>query len=365
MEYEIYKDGELYHWGVRGMRWGVRRYQNKDGSLTDRGKKRLRAEQAKVRQEEQVLKNRKAVKSKLDRLDARRKAVEEGKKELDGEDVKTGLKGKKGKKTSEADKETKKSIADMTDDELLRAVNRSRLEEQYRQLNPEPPVKKSLMTRMKDEVVVPAAISSGKRMLENSLNKLGEKILEGKIDPNSVEALKKMHEKLDLQQKIDKIRNPDKYLSEEDKTKRRDREIKDEDRAAKMEGYADAVDKAAKRREADEAARKAAANEAARKANESKSQDYYNSTYNTSKVKYRTEYVNTGKSEVSSSLKALPSSVSNLPAKTVNSGKTRVAGLLDGPVTRPKSEEKYATYDEDGKFIGYWSGIRGDSDVII
>lgn len=31
---------ELYHWGVKGMKWGVRRYQRKDGTLTDTGKKR-------------------------------------------------------------------------------------------------------------------------------------------------------------------------------------------------------------------------------------------------------------------------------------------------------------------------------------
>ena len=31
---------ELQHWGIKGMRWGVRRYQNKDGSLTPAGKKR-------------------------------------------------------------------------------------------------------------------------------------------------------------------------------------------------------------------------------------------------------------------------------------------------------------------------------------
>lgn len=29
---------ELYHHGIFGMRWGVRRYQNKDGSLTEEGK---------------------------------------------------------------------------------------------------------------------------------------------------------------------------------------------------------------------------------------------------------------------------------------------------------------------------------------
>ena len=30
----------LHHHGVKGMKWGVRRYQNKDGSLTPAGKKR-------------------------------------------------------------------------------------------------------------------------------------------------------------------------------------------------------------------------------------------------------------------------------------------------------------------------------------
>lgn len=35
----MYTPNELYHFGVKGMRWGIRRYQNKDGSLTSAGQR--------------------------------------------------------------------------------------------------------------------------------------------------------------------------------------------------------------------------------------------------------------------------------------------------------------------------------------
>lgn len=38
--YRVVRDNELYHYGVKGMKWGVRRYQNEDGSYTAAGKKR-------------------------------------------------------------------------------------------------------------------------------------------------------------------------------------------------------------------------------------------------------------------------------------------------------------------------------------
>ena len=41
---KVYYANELYHHGVEGMKWGIRRYQNEDGTLTEEGKKRYKAD---------------------------------------------------------------------------------------------------------------------------------------------------------------------------------------------------------------------------------------------------------------------------------------------------------------------------------
>lgn len=61
------ENNTLTHWGIKGMRWGVRRYQNADGSLTSAGKKRqaknlqkAREAAAKKREEKKALEEKRA-----------------------------------------------------------------------------------------------------------------------------------------------------------------------------------------------------------------------------------------------------------------------------------------------------------------
>lgn len=172
MEYYIYKgDDELYHWGIRGMKWGIRRYQNKDGSLTAAGKKKRASEVAKLKERERVIAGREKARANRAKLDAK-------KAELDAREK--ALRSKKPiapQKTQDGSKP--KTIKDLTDDELRAETNRMKLEKDYYEArknlasaNPRQVSRgERFINGLMNDVVVPAAKKVGKEYLEKQLMK--------------------------------------------------------------------------------------------------------------------------------------------------------------------------------------------------
>jgi len=119
-----YRIDELVHHGVKGQKWGRRRYQNKDGSLTPEGAKRYGS---KENFEKQYDSNTKAA------LNATKKAVDGG-KELNraGRELEAERSRKKQKKADKAlEVAARERASKMSDQELREAVNRLNMEENY------------------------------------------------------------------------------------------------------------------------------------------------------------------------------------------------------------------------------------------
>ena len=126
-------ENELYHYGIKGMKWGVRRFQNKDGSYTSAGKKRRS-------------------------------------QEAWSDDAK------------EAANIKKKSVNQMSNSELRKLNERQNLERQHKQLNP---------NRVKRGMAVVAAIAGGMGTIaalynnSNQLIKAGKAIVEATMKKNT------------------------------------------------------------------------------------------------------------------------------------------------------------------------------------
>lgn len=117
----------LYHHGIKGMKWGVRRYQNKDGSLTPAGKKRYDRD---VSENNAKKKDNRIV---IDGPDTKRWVREDLSRTKDAVDASSDM-VRQLKKIDDSTRSRSKQTMDlskMSDQELRDRINRANLEKQY------------------------------------------------------------------------------------------------------------------------------------------------------------------------------------------------------------------------------------------
>ena len=129
-------DNELYHHGVKGMKWGVRKTPVRSSSGNTRKQK-----------------------SNTMSLFKKKKTT-------------------RNASVAKSSQAQTKSVKDMSDDELERKIERARLEQKYLELNPETVSRgRRIAKSVKDDIIVPAAVDIGKQVAKSIMANVTNKVL--------------------------------------------------------------------------------------------------------------------------------------------------------------------------------------------
>lgn len=165
----------LEHSGILGMKWGIRRYQNADGSLTPAGKERYAKERSK--------------------LDSKYGITKKQGDYIKGRSAKAKREAEESKKKSKADdKDNKTDISTMSNDDIRKALERMDLEKKYlAAITPK-------QTEQAESYFLKYAKKFGTKLLDEAVNqgstKLVNAILSAPEKAKKEENMKKIAEEL-------------------------------------------------------------------------------------------------------------------------------------------------------------------------
>ena len=203
-------ENELYHHGIKGQKWGVRRYQNPDGSLTLAGKKRA----LKVQNDYTELSKNKKYHDKDGNLtyEGRKRALKmkEQYSSITGKSLRpfpnaNGLKSSTSVKGETKDKP--KSISKMSNKEIEDAIERMRLENTLKSLNPKEISRgQKLVDGLKD-TAIDMTIDKGTKLVGDYIDKqLRDKLgLTNKQVKSASELLKEKAQDMENKKKITQV----------------------------------------------------------------------------------------------------------------------------------------------------------------
>ena len=195
---------ELYHHGVKGQKWGVRRYQNKDGSLTLAGKKRA----LKIQDQYTKFSNNKKYKDKDGNLTyaGRKKSLKMKEKYSELTGGKQLRKYPSQNKSSTNSEPKQKSIKEMSNKEIQDKIDRIRLENTLKSLTPETTTTGQKFVNGLKNTAISIAKDKGTKIVGDYIDKqIRDKLgLSNKQAKTASEILREQAQDYENRQKVDK-----------------------------------------------------------------------------------------------------------------------------------------------------------------